>query len=173
MVVGMKSIGWRLNGDWNQKLQKMKEQAEVKNLTFAFAESCTGGMLSSVVTKVPGISSVYKGSYIAYSEDFKIHLLGVPSQLIEKFGVVSEPVALSMAQGIKRLAKVDLSLAITGFTGPEGGTQDKPVGTVCFAATGLGSYSMVKTQFFQGSRDQIQESSVSYALDLVLDLVNV
>lgn len=162
-----------LSSEEMNKVEYLKSEALRKGLTFAFAESCTGGLLSALVTQFPGISQVYKGCCVTYSNESKTRLLGVPAGLIEKSGAVSESVALAMAQGVKNAMKSDLSVAITGVAGPGGGTPDKPVGMVCFAASGLSFYSMVKTQYFQGDRRRVQTASVAYALDLLIDLVNM
>jgi nicotinamide-nucleotide amidase len=172
-MVTMSLLGWVVGEDWINKVEQLRDMAIERKLSIACAESCTGGLLSALLTKVSGISLVYKGTCVTYSNESKSQVLHVPAQLIQKNGAVSEPVALAMACGVKKLMEADLSVAITGIAGPQGGTPDKPVGMVCFAASGLGSYSLVKTQYFQGSRGEIQEASVAYALDLLLDLVNM
>lgn len=100
--------------------------------SLALAESCTGGLGASRLTDVPGISSVFRGGVVAYTNAAKQELLGVPEGLLAQFGAVSEPVALAMADGAARRLQADLALGITGIAGPDGGTPDKPVGTVCF-----------------------------------------
>lgn len=169
----MSPLNWSLNSDWVTQLEDLKLQAQNKGIYIACAESCTGGLLSALLTKTPGISSVYKGSCVTYSNDSKSQILGVPPSLIEQFGAVSEPVALAMAEGVKQAMGAELSVAITGIAGPGGATPDKPVGMVCFAASGLGSYRCSKTQYFRGSRDQIQEASVAFAIGLLIDLVRM
>jgi len=172
-MVTVSPLSWNLPPDWDEKIELIRQTAIRKNLSFAFAESCTGGMLSSLVTKLAGASQVFKGACVTYSNESKTQLLSVPSSLLEANGAVSEAVALAMAMGVKKALRADLSLAITGVAGPGGGTPSKPVGMVCFAAIGLGQYSSVKTQYFQGSREQVQEASVAYALNLLIDLVNM
>lgn len=97
------------------------------------AESCTGGLVSAALTEIPGSSAVLDRAFISYSNDAKMEMLAVPSDLIETFGAVSIAVAWSMAQGALHHSCADLSVAITGIAGPEGGTDLKPVGTVVFA----------------------------------------
>jgi len=169
----MSLLGWVVGSNWISKVERLRDVAIERKLSIACAESCTGGLLSALLTKVSGISSVYKGTCVTYSNESKSQVLFVPANLIKTNGAVSEPVALAMAQGVKKVMQADVSIAITGIAGPHGGTPDKPVGMVCFAASGLRDYSLAKTQYFQGSRERIQEASVAYALDLLIDLVNM
>eukprot|EP00039_Didymoeca_costata_P030089 m.27849 g.27849 ORF g.27849 m.27849 type:complete len:226 (+) comp7944_c0_seq1:215-892(+) len=101
--------------------------------TITFAESCTGGSLAATLTKLAGSSGVLKGSLVAYSNEVKTNILGVPKDTIASSGVVSEGVASLMATGAQRLFDADIAVATTGAFGPSGGTEDAPVGTVCFA----------------------------------------
>lgn len=106
-----------------------------KKLTISTAESCTGGFLSHLITAVPGSSAYYMGSTITYSNESKTELLGVPSELVQKFGAVSEEVVCAMAEGVKAKFKTDCSLATSGVAGPGGGSELKPVGTVWIAVS--------------------------------------
>ena len=101
--------------------------------TVAFAESCTGGLCASRLTDLAGSSQVLQGGVVAYSNEAKQSLLGVPAQLLIEHGAVSEPVAAAMAAGARERFSADCAVAITGIAGPSGGTEQKPVGTVCFA----------------------------------------
>lgn len=108
--------------------------------TLALAESCTGGLAASRLVDVPGASSVFAGGVVAYGNAAKLELLGVPGELLQRHGAVSEPVAAAMAEGARARFHADLAVATTGIAGPGGGTPDKPVGTVCLAlATGAGA----------------------------------
>lgn len=104
-----------------------------KRATLATAESCTGGEISRLITSVPGASDYFQGTVVAYSNEVKINVLGVNSEDIEREGAVSEPVVVQMAQGIQKLLKTDYALATSGIAGPDGGTEEKPVGTVWIA----------------------------------------
>jgi nicotinamide-nucleotide amidase len=104
-----------------------------KKLTLSTAESCTGGTLGSIITSVPGSSAYYKGGVIAYSNELKVSILGVPDTLISKNGAVSREVAMAMAEGARKNFGSDISVAITGIAGPSGGSPEKPVGTVWIA----------------------------------------
>jgi nicotinamide-nucleotide amidase len=131
----------------------------------AFAESCTGGLATSRLTDVPGSSAYVERSIVAYSNRAKIELLGVGDALIEEHGAVSEAVAVAMAAGIRARAGVDLGVGITGIAGPGGGTEQKPVGTVCIAVAG--SRTIVRTFRFPGGRDVVKAMSANWAIDMV------
>jgi nicotinamide-nucleotide amidase len=132
--------------------------------TIALAESCTGGMVAAALTDVPGASDAFAGGVVSYADSVKAGVLGVPEPLIQRFGAVSEEVARAMADGVKTVTGATHSIAITGIAGPDGGTADKPVGTVWFAiATPGGTTAFVRT--FRGDRDAVRERSTVTALD--------
>ena len=131
----------------------------------AFAESCTGGLATSRMTDVPGSSEYVERSIVAYSNRAKIELLGVPEQLIADHGAVSEPVALAMASGIRKRAGVNVGVGITGIAGPGGGSEEKPVGTVCIAVDG--GEPRVRTFRFPGGREMVKAMSANWAIDMV------
>lgn len=133
----------------------------------AVAESCTGGLVGSRLTDVPGSSDYVERGFVTYSNQAKIELLGVEPALIEAHGAVSEPVALAMAEGAKRQAKVDVGVGVTGIAGPGGGSDAKPVGTVCVAVVAPGARSQVRTFRFPGARDQIKWWATQAALNMV------
>jgi len=132
--------------------------------TLSCAESCTGGLLSSLITDVPGSSSYFRGSLIAYSNAAKTRLLNVRPETLKHHGAVSEPCAREMALGAKKIFSSDYELAITGIAGPEGGTPEKPVGTVCFALTGP-QIKRTFTRRFNGPRSFIRRCAANFALD--------
>ena len=132
----------------------------------AFAESCTGGLATSRMTDVPGSSAYVERSVVAYSNRAKTELLDVPPELIAEHGAVSEPVALAMASGIRRKAGVNIGVAITGIAGPGGGTEQKPVGTVCIAVDG-GGEPKVRTFRFPGGREMVKAMSANWAIDML------
>jgi len=109
-----------------------------KGQRLAIAESCTGGQASSLVTSAAGASQVFSGGVVAYANEIKRELLGVPTDMLELNGAVSEPTAIAMAEGVRHCFKCDWGLAITGIAGPDGATSEKPLGTVHFAASGPG-----------------------------------
>jgi nicotinamide-nucleotide amidase len=134
----------------------------------AIAESCTGGLTTSRLTDVAGSSDYVERGIVAYSNQAKIDLLGVPAAMIETHGAVSEPVAEAMAAGIVERAGVDVGVGITGIAGPGGGSKEKPVGTVCIAALfAQGPAKRVRTFRFLGGREMVKTFSAFTAVDMV------
>jgi nicotinamide-nucleotide amidase len=137
-----------------------------RHLTIGAAESCTGGLITSRLTDIPGSSRYVMQSVVTYSNAAKTQLLGVPPAMIENHGAVSEAVALAMADGLRSRAGVDVAIGVTGIAGPDGGTPEKPVGTVAVAAvTARATRSRVLR--FSGEREQIKFQASQVALDLV------
>ena len=134
------------------------------NLTLAVAESCTGGMISKLLTDVPGSSSYFIGSAVCYSNRLKTMLAGVPEEIIAEHGAVSPETASAMAKGIRKSTGADIGLGITGIAGPGGGTPDKPVGLVYIAVDGSHG-TIVKKNIFAGQRDGIRQRSSLTALN--------
>lgn len=135
-------------------------------LTLALAESCTGGLLAHWLTTQPGSSDYFLFSAVTYSNHSKQQVLEVPARIIEEYGAVSEETALAMARGARVLAGSDYSLSITGIAGPEGGTPEKPVGTVCFGLAGP-ALQIAKTRHFpfqNRSMNQVMSAAVSLNL---------
>lgn len=131
----------------------------------AFAESCTGGLATSRMTDIPGSSDYVERSVVAYSNRAKIELLDVPASVIAQHGAVSEQVALAMAAGIRRRAGVNVGVGITGIAGPGGGSEEKPVGTVCIAVES--GDSQVRTFRFPGGRKMVKAMSANWAIDML------
>jgi len=136
----------------------------------ATAESCTGGWIAKVLTDVPGSSQWFEGGVVTYSNGLKTSLLGVERGLIEAHGAVSEPVVRAMADGARSRLGVDVTVAVSGIAGPDGGTADKPVGTVWFAwATPLGTHA--ERRQLGGDRETVRRHTVAYALERLIALV--
>lgn len=135
--------------------------------TLATAESCTGGLLASLVTDVPGASAVLRAGFVTYLEASKTALLGVDAGLIARCGAVSEPVAAAMAAGARRMAGADYALATTGFAGPTGGAEGRPVGTLFIALAGPEEEPVVERRFFQVDRGTFKVLAANAALDLL------
>jgi nicotinamide-nucleotide amidase len=133
----------------------------------ATAESCTGGLLAARLTERPGSSAYLAGGLVTYANDAKAELLGVDPALIETHGAVSEPVAEAMAAGALRRFGADTAVAITGIAGPGGGTDDKPVGTVCFTVALAGGAPSTRTLLLPGNRSDIRERSTTVAMHLL------
>lgn len=136
-----------------------------KALTITCAESCTGGMLSARLINVPGVSDCYKAGFVTYSNQAKSELLGVRKSTLDKYGAVSTETAREMAEGAALGAKSEVAVAVTGIAGPDGGSQEKPVGLVYIACTVKGE-TTVEEYRFRGNRDKIRQSAVSSALIL-------
>jgi nicotinamide-nucleotide amidase len=142
------------------------ERLRARHLTIAVAESCTGGLLSSRLTDVPGSSDYVERGEVCYSNRSKIESLGVPAALIAEHGAVSEPVARAMAEGIRTKASTHVGVGVTGIAGPGGGTPDKPVGTVMIAVL-IGADAHVRTFQFIGSREMVKFQSTQAALNML------
>lgn len=134
--------------------------------TVALAESCTGGMLASGLTEMPGISDVFDRGYVTYSYAAKEQDLGVPAEILSQYGAVSEETAREMALGLQRRTGADLCLAITGIAGPGGDTEDKPVGLVYIALAVGGDVQVVKNLFY-GNRQRVRTATCQKALDMM------
>lgn len=143
-----------------------------RDLTFAAAESCTGGLLLQRLTDVPGSSAYVTGGVVAYSNELKTELLGVDAALLEAHGAVSEPVAAAMADGVRLRTGADVAVAITGIAGPDGGTESKPVGTVVIAVTAPDRPLSIRTERFPGNREMVRFWSTQSALDRVRRLLS-
>lgn len=137
-----------------------------KAWTVGFAESCTGGRLSALVAEVPGVSDVFLGGVVSYSNEVKMKLLDVRPETLRSFGAVSEETAREMARGARTRLGVDVAVAVTGIAGPSGGTPVKPVGMVCFAAAGPG-FEVATTQRFGGDRVAIQSQAAEFAMNFL------
>jgi len=145
---------------------KVAELLGEKGLTLALAESCSGGLLSSMITDIPGSSQFYRGGMVAYSGEAKTGSLGLARSLLEKEGQVSEPVAMAMAEAARANFKSDLAVGVTGIAGPDGGTAQKPVGLVYIALAGRCDCYCKKFNL-GGGRLAVKERTVQMALDMI------
>jgi nicotinamide-nucleotide amidase len=139
---------------------------EERGLLLALAESCTGGLLAKMLTDLPGSSRVFWGGAVAYSNAAKQRLLGVRTEILERYGAVSRQSAVAMADGLLELTPADLALSVTGIAGPEGGTPDKPVGTVWICARRRGGPEQARAFRFPGGRDLVRRRSAVAGLVL-------
>lgn len=140
-------------------------RAGAEDKTITVAESCTGGLLGGAITAVSGASAVFGSGFLTYSNAAKTDILGVQPRLLAQHGAVSEPVADAMARGALDRSGADLSVAITGVAGPNGGTPDKPVGTVCFCVAQRDGPARAATHAFAGhTRHGVRMNSVRAAL---------
>jgi len=148
--------------------QKIVNVLRKKGLKISFAESCTGGLLSSSITSINGSSKVFTIGLVTYSNQSKISLLKVPKKIISKHGAVSYETCLSMVKNLNKISKTNISVSITGIAGPKGGTKKKPVGLV-FIGIKKGNKTLVKKYLFKNKkRSSIQRVTVNKALNLIL-----
>ncbi len=147
------------------------ETALVRGLMIATAESCTGGLIAGALTAVPGSSAVLERGFVTYSNAAKTGMLGVPADLIDLHGAVSEPVARAMALGAVERSGTSVSVSVTGIAGPGGGSDEKPVGLVHFGAAGPAGVTHAEHRFGDVGREAIRLESVRVALRLLLDRI--
>ena len=151
--------------------QKIVRLLKKKRLNVSFAESCTGGLLSSSITSISGSSKVFSLGLITYSNQSKINILKVPKKTIIKNGAVSYETCLSMVKNLNKISKTNISVSITGIAGPKGGTKKKPVGLV-YVGIKKGSKTLVKKYLFKNKkRISIQRATVNKGLNLILSFI--
>ena len=138
----------------------------------AVAESCTGGLIGGRLTSVPGSSAYFEGGVIAYSNELKRALLHVSPGMLDAHGAVSDPVVRAMAMGAAAAAMADCAIAVTGVAGPDGGTEEKPVGTV-WIGVALPTGTTSRRYRFAGDREEVREQTVDAALELFLECLSV
>ena len=142
-----------------------------KRFKISFAESCTGGLLSSAITSISGSSKVFTLGLVAYSNQSKINTLKVPKNTIRKYGAVSYETCLSMVKNLNKISKTDISVSVTGIAGPQGGSKNKPIGLV-FIAIKKGNKTLVRKYLFKNKkRSAIQRAAVSKSLNLILSFL--
>lgn len=135
------------------------------------AESCTGGMVASALTDIPGASAAVYGGYVTYANAAKSRMIHVQARLIRDYGAVSNQVARAMADGARNTARADYAVAVTGIAGPDGGSDRKPVGLVYIAVSSELATVVIEHRFGDLGRDEIRKASVKAALDLVLQVL--
>ena len=144
------------------------DRCRTANITIVTAESCTGGLLAAALTEIAGSSAVVDRGFVTYSNAAKRETLGVPLDLIERVGAVSEEVARAMAEGAARVSKCGLAISITGIAGPGGGTPEKPVGLVYIAVVRPSAATKVARKIYAGDRHAVRGEAVAEALRLGL-----
>ncbi|MFP4497859.1 MAG: CinA family protein [Vulcanimicrobiota bacterium] len=152
------------------KQRKIKEVCDKQGLTVATAESCSGGLLSSILTDESGASNYFIGGVIAYNNDIKINILHVPFKIIYTYGAVSGKTALAMAKGVRELFDTDIGIGITGICGPTGGTSAKPVGLVFIGGT-FEENEIIREFRLSGDRLEIKQTAAQEAMNLILELL--
>jgi nicotinamide-nucleotide amidase len=159
---------WRIEGEGGDLAEAVVTALRARGATLAVAESCTGGALAHRVVRIAGVSDVFLGGVVAYADEAKIDLLGVPEATINRYGAVSEAVAHHMAESVASRLGADVGIAITGIAGPGGGTDEKPVGTV-WTAVALGGEVFASLARFPGDREAVQARAAQDALRLLHD----
>ena len=153
------------------KSKKIVNLLKRKKLKIAFAESCSGGLLSSSITSVSGSSKVFTLGLVTYSNQSKTKVLKVKKNIIRKYGSVSEPVCLAMVKNLNKISKTNISVSITGIAGPSGGTKIKPVGLVYVGIKRDNRVEVKKYLFKNKGRAYIQKAAVNKSLGLILSFL--
>jgi len=151
--------------------EEVGRRAHASGWRIATAESCTGGWVAKALTDVPGSSQWFECGYVTYSNTAKMRDVGVSGRTLGEHGAVSEPTVREMANGALRTAGVEMAIAVSGIAGPDGGTPDKPVGTVWFAVATVnaeGPAAVCEVRHFSGDREQVRRQAVDHALRLAL-----
>ena len=148
--------------------QKIVRLLKKKKIKIAFAESCTGGMLSSTITSIRGSSKVFTMGLVTYSNQSKNSILKVPKQIIKKYGAVSIQCCLSMVNNLSKISESNIAVSITGIAGPSGGTRQKPVGLVYIGIKKSNKVKVNKYLFKNKGRSYIQKATVKKSLELIL-----
>ena len=141
-----------------------------KKITVAIAESCTGGLLSTSFTSIPGVSKIFKIGLITYSNESKKLLLKIPLSKINKFGAVSEETAFLMVSNLSRISNCKLCISTTGIAGPSGGSKKKPIGLI-YIGIKYKKKIIVFKKLFKGNRNKIQKDTTKYTLQLIKNLI--
>ena len=152
----------------SQKIVKLLSQ---KKLKISFAESCTGGLLSSSITSVSGSSKIFIMGLVTYSNKSKNLLLKVPKQILKKYGAVSSKCCLYMVNNLNKISKSNISVSITGIAGPSGGSEKKPVGLVYIGVKKTNKVKINKYLFKQKGRLKIQKAAVKKSMELILSIL--
>jgi len=142
-----------------------------KQQKLATAESCTGGLVAEIITSFPDASKFFERGFVTYSNLSKTEMLGVSEQTIQKYGAVSEETAKEMAEGAVLHSQAQISLSITGIAGPSGGTEQKPVGTVCFAWSLPNHDIITVTKKFSGDRSRVRLQAAKFSLEKLLNFI--
>lgn len=150
--------------------EKLVALLSTRGLTFATAESCTGGLIAKKITDISGCSSVFHGGVVSYSNYVKEHVLGVSGETLATVGPVSHETAEQMALGASRVTSADVAAATTGLAGPGGGTAEKPVGLVYVSAC-YGGKTAVTRNVFSGTRDEVREQAANKALEMAIEII--
>ena len=158
-----------------QELRNLAEQLgeclKAKGMKLASAESCTGGWLAKIITDIPGSSAWFAGSVVCYSNESKHSLLGVEENTLNEFGAVSGETVMELTDGLFSHTEADVAVSVSGIAGPDGGSEDKPVGLVWLSWGKKGKPVFAKPYNFAGDREEVRKQSIAQALNCLLDLL--
>lgn len=152
----------------SQTLQQLATVLRSKQAKLVTAESCTGGWLAQVLTSEAGSSDYFERGFVTYSNESKQEMLGVKATTVDEFGAVSEETAAAMAEGALVKSRADISVAITGVAGPSGGSDEKPVGTVCFGFASKSKATETITLYFEGDRTSVRNQAVEFVIKFLI-----
>ena len=150
-----------------QLSEKIGRALKARGATVTTAESCTGGWIAKAITDIAGSSAWFERGFVTYSNEAKSQMIGVSEATLLEHGAVSEPVVVEMAIGALRAARADYAISVSGIAGPDGGSTEKPVGTVWFAVTGPQGETAVSRQCFPGDRDAVRRQATAFALKML------
>ena len=152
----------------DSELMQLSEQVgqalKARGATVTTAESCTGGWVAKVITDIAGSSAWFERGFVTYSNEAKAQMIGVREETLAQHGAVSEPVVVEMAIGALKAARADYAVSISGIAGPDGGSEEKPVGTVWFASATARGEGITRRECFSGDRDAVRRQATAYAL---------
>ncbi|EBD9555804.1 nicotinamide-nucleotide amidase [Salmonella enterica] len=152
----------------DSELMRLSEQVglvlKARGATVTTAESCTGGWLAKAITDIAGSSAWFERGFVTYSNEAKAQMIGVREETLAQHGAVSEPVVVEMAIGALKAARADFAVAISGIAGPDGGSEEKPVGTVWFAFASVIGEGITRRECFSGDRESVRRQATTYAL---------
>jgi len=157
--------------DIAELVDRLSSHLLAKGVYIATVESCTGGRVAAAFTDQAGSSDWFDRGFVTYSNQAKMDMVGVRAATLDKYGAVSEAVAIEMAEGGVSHSQAGCAVSITGVAGPGGGTAQKPVGMVCFAWAGFGPGTQARTEYFQGTRSEIRQQSMVCAIESAIKLI--
>ncbi|MDD5577854.1 MAG: CinA family protein [Methylobacter sp.] len=154
-----------MDNELGDMAERLGQYLKVNGKKIATAESCTGGGIAQIITEVPGSSAWFDRGFVTYSNAAKVQMLGVRQETLEKYGAVSAETAKEMVAGALAHSEADIAIAVTGIAGPDGGTPQKPVGTVFIAWAWKNGHDKVEKMQFSGNRHRIREQTIKIAID--------
>jgi len=150
-----------------QLSERVGQALKARGATMTTAESCTGGWIAKVITDVAGSSAWFERGFVTYSNEAKSQMIGVREVTLLQHGAVSEPVVVEMAIGALRAARADYAVSVSGIAGPDGGSAEKPVGTVWFGVASANGQGVTQCECFTGDRESVRRQATAYALNLL------